>query len=268
MTFVPIQAVIFGKTYPEPSTRYYETVCTGALRVTDGRPVRLYPVPLRYMRDDTQYKLWDIIEVPVDRSKNDQRPESFKIDPERLLPVGHIPTDKEGWSERRKLLERSTDWHYAGMADLREANKAKKASIGLVVPGSIERVELSAKSASERDEFHKKCEELRLRKESDMFDPLYRSLDFLPNEIYLHWSCAARCDTCLRQPHRMKVLDWGLMQLARRRGWHAAVNKLEEISDPRTHDFRLFLGNFAQHPSNFGVIALWYPGRQEQTTFF
>ena len=101
-----------------------------------------------------------------------------------------------------------------------------------------------------------------------MFDPLYHSLDYLPNEIYLHWRCAQRCETCLRHPHRMKVLDWGLMQLARKKSWEAAVKKLEVISNLLTHDFRMFLGNYAQHPANFGVIALWYPPRQEQTTLF
>src|SRR5687767_8251710 len=135
MPFTSVSAVIFGKTYPEPSRRYYETVCTGALRLTDGRPIRLYPVPLRYMRDENKYKLWDIIEVAVDRSKNDQRPESFKIDPEGLRCVGHIPTDSQGWAERRAIIDRSKDWHYAGVADLKAANKAHKTSIGLVTPG-------------------------------------------------------------------------------------------------------------------------------------
>lgn len=264
MTFRPVRAVIFGKTYPEPSTRYYETVCTAALREEDGRPIRLYPVPLRYLNDEKQYKLWDVVEVPVDRSAKDQRPESYRIDHTKLKTVGHLETDKHGWVARRALLERNTEWHYEGMAELKEANQRRKASIGLVVPGAIERVQLSAKPPEARAEFDQKCAELRLRKESDMFDPEYHALDFLPNEIFLHWSCRVHCVTCSRQPHRMKVLDWGLMQLARRRGWGAATQHLEDLSNALTRDFRLFLGNFAQHPTNFGVIALWYPKLPEQ----
>lgn len=268
MPFTIVRGAIFGKTYPEPSRRYYETVCTGALREADGRPIRLYPVPLRYMSDDSQYKLWDMIEVPIDRSRSDQRPESFKIDPQRLRCVGRIATDSDGWAQRRALVDRNCDWHFDGMAALKAANQAKKTSIGLVVPGSVDHVELAAKPPSERAEFRQKCEELRLRKESDMFDPHYQVLDFLPNEIFLHWRCLSLCDTCTRRPHRMKVLDWGLMQLARTKGWDAAVTKLGEISNPQNHDFRMFLGNFAQHPTNFGVIALWYPRRSDQTTLF
>jgi hypothetical protein len=62
----------------------------------------------------------------------------------------------------------------------------------------------------------------------------------------------------------MKVLDWGLLELGRRTGWEKARAKLEEISDLRTHDFRLFLGNFRPHPKNFGIIGLWYPKRPTQ----
>ena len=39
MAFDPIGVLIWGKTYPELSSRYVETVCTGALR-EDRTPVR------------------------------------------------------------------------------------------------------------------------------------------------------------------------------------------------------------------------------------
>lgn len=264
MSFRTIRATIFAKTYPELSTRYYETVCTAAIRLDDGHPVRLYPVPLRYLSDDAQYKLWDTIEVRVDRNARDQRPESWKIDPATIRHIDHVSVDSYEWANRRTLIDRSTEWHYPGLADLRAAQKRDRISIGLVTPGSIEGVELAAKPADARRDFERKCTELKRRKLSDLFDPRFRSLDFLPNEIFLHWRCATPCATCSRQAHRMKVLDWGLMQLARRNDWRAAVRRLEDISNLKTHDFRLFLGNFAKFPTSFGIIALWYPKRQKQ----
>jgi hypothetical protein len=268
MTFAKRRVAIFGKTYPEPSTRYTETVCTGGLDWESGTPLRLYPVPLRYLEGDKQYGLWDIIDVPIDRSPNDQRPESFKIDPSGIRLVAHLDTDKAGWAARRELLERDSGWQFRGMRDLSEANRANKTSIGLVRPGSIERVELVAKPVEEKQEFERKCAELRSHKESDMFDPVYHRLDYLPNEIFVHWRCGEACNTCERRPHRMKVLDWGLMQLARKAGWDAAVNRMKEITETDRYDFRLILGNFAQHPQNFGVIALWYPKIGAQISLF
>ena len=66
----------------------------------------------------------------------------------------------------------------------------------------------------------------------------------------------------------MKVLDWGLLELGRREGWPKACQKLEEISNLKTHDFRLFLGNFFLHQQTFGIIGLWYPKRPAQTDLF
>ncbi len=264
MAFTTTRAVIFGKTYPEPSNRYTETVCTGAIRTDDGRPIRLYPVPLRYLTGDQQYKLWDIVEVDTDRSSKDQRPESFKIDPAKLQVVGHLDTDPDGWRQRRELIDRDRSWHFTGMESLKAANRAHNTSIGLVRPGRVDDVELCAKPHEARVEFERKCAELRAMKESDMFDPQYQTLDFLDNEIFLLWRCETPCKTCQAKPHRMKVLDWGLMQLARKKGWEAALEKMRIESDLAKKDFRLILGNFAQHPRNFGVIALWYPTIPEQ----
>src|SRR5450755_141693 len=47
--------LIWGKTAPELSMKYYETVCTGGV-LEDGTPVRLYPIPYRYMADDDKFK--------------------------------------------------------------------------------------------------------------------------------------------------------------------------------------------------------------------
>lgn len=264
MTYTSRRVLIIAKTYPELSTRYSETVCTAGLSVDDGKPIRLYPVPLRYLEGDKQYALWDIINVPVDRSPRDQRPESYKINPVGLERVDHVGPDGHGWRNRRELLDRDPTWHYSGMASLNAANRNLNISIALVVPGMIDRVETATKPPEDRIKFERKRAALRAQRLSDMFDPTYHSLDYLPKEIYLHWRCADRCSTCSRKPHRMKVLDWGLMQLARKKSWEAAAQKLEELSDPSRHDFQLILGTFAQHPQNFGVIALWYPTRLAQ----
>jgi hypothetical protein len=53
MAYKPTKVLIFGKTYPELSTKYVETVCTGGL-LESGQPIRLYPVPLRYLEGENQ----------------------------------------------------------------------------------------------------------------------------------------------------------------------------------------------------------------------
>jgi hypothetical protein len=67
----------------------------------------------------------------------------------------------------------------------------------------------------------------------------------------------------------MMVLDWGLLELARRGGdWEKARAKLATISNLDEYDFRLFIGNFFLHQQTWGVIGLWYPKRQAQQSLF
>ena len=50
--------LIWAKTYPELTSKYIETVCTAGL-LPSAKPLRLYPIPYRYLRDEKeQFKLY------------------------------------------------------------------------------------------------------------------------------------------------------------------------------------------------------------------
>jgi len=256
--YTPTRVLIFAKTYPDLSAKYTETVCTGGFR-EDGAPIRLYPVPLRYLEGEHQYKLYEWVRVPIRKSTSDPRPESYKIDPEKIVREGIIPPDDEGWRQRQQVVFRDTSWHFGNMEELRAAQKATKRSIGMVTPGKIDDVELITKPASERIAFEQKTRALQSKQASDLFAPDFKRLSYLPKEIRLLWRCIEACPTCKKQPHGMKILDWGLLELARKNNWEAALSKMRDIADMKKHDFRLFLGNFRLHQTTFGIIGLWYP---------
>jgi hypothetical protein len=139
--------------------------------------------------------------------------------------------------------------------------------MGLIRPGAVERCYLKPKTSAARWEFEAKWAAVTSQK--DFFLPEYKDLEFLTHEIRLVWRCAVPCELCARKPHDMMVLDWGLLELARRDGdWEKARQKLETISNLVTHDFRLFIGNFFLHQGTWGVIGLWYPKRQAQQSLF
>ncbi|MHB1297311.1 MAG: hypothetical protein ACYC0B_02180 [Gemmatimonadaceae bacterium] len=256
------RVLIWGKTYPELSSHHTETVCTGGV-LEDGRPIRLYPVPLRYLEQGKNYSLYSIIEVRAHRTSRDNRPESHKIDPGTLRVVGHIATDTQEWAERRRWLWRDTSWHFDSVDQLEAARQATDASIGLIQPGQIDRVYLKRKPDKARREHAEKWE--AVTSQVDMFLPEYKALEFLPYEIRLQWRCAVRCSQCSSSAHDYMVLDWGLLELARRDGdWEAARLKLETISNLAVYDFRIFVGNFFLHQQTFGAIGLWYPKRRDQ----
>ncbi len=260
MGFEPMRVLIWGKTYPELSSRYVETVCTGALR-EDGTPVRLYPVPLRYLASGQQYRLYDWVDVPAQKSTSDPRPESYKVVSERIDRVAHLDTDRGTWRSRRELVFRDPSWHFPSMEALKRAENETGRSLGLVTPGDILDVRLVKRPPEAQAEYEAKM--LEIQSQQDVFRAEYKELEFLPFDIQLAWRCGDHC-ACARNPHRMKVLDWGLLELGRREGWTTARDRLADISTLARHDFKLFMGNFRLHPKTFGVIGLWYPKRPKQ----
>jgi hypothetical protein len=261
MAFQRIRVLIWGKTYPELSAKYVETVCTGGVR-EDGTPIRLYPVPLRYLASGQQYQLYDWIEVPIEKSRSDPRPESHKVVSDQILRIGHIGTNKTTWRDRQALIFRNPSWHFASVSALKSEERRSRRSMGLVAPGTIEDVKLIKKTDQEKRVYATKMAEVQQQR--DVFRPEYKELEYLPYDIKLVWRCLEGCTECGQRPHEMKALDWGLLELGRRVGWREARSKLEEIADLSTHDFRVFMGNFRLHPKNFGIIGLWYPKRRAQ----
>lgn len=255
------RVLIWGKTYPELSKKYAETVCTAGVR-EDGSPIRLYPVPLRYLETGSQYKLYDWIHAPIAKSEIDTRPESFKVDASRIQLSGHIDTTKKGWGERAEYIFKDASWQYPSMGEMQEAQAYKRASLGVITPGEIVRVSVVQKPAAARAEYDSRLS--AIQSQTSLFLPEYKELGFRPFEIRLHWRCAIRCKVCSMNPHAMQVLDWGLMELARKNAWDSGLAKarLETLATSGKHDFKLFVGNMKQHEQSFVIVGLWYPLKQ------
>lgn len=256
MKYTPTKILIWGKTYPELSRRYRETVCTGGV-LEDGSPVRLYPVPLRYLDRDEQYQKYDWIELAIARNPQDARPESYRVKTDHMKFLGHLEPGGEGWPSRKDFMFRNADWQFPNVDALKSAHEASGRSLGIIRPGQIDEVRMEEKPAAEASEFAKRLEEIL--SQGELFGSKPKELQYLRFHLKLLWRCAEPCSVCRRAPHDMKVLDWEALELARRLGFQVAKTRLEEITNLETMDFHLFMGNFAQHPSAFGIVGLWYP---------
>jgi hypothetical protein len=222
---------------------------------------------LRYLQGAQQYSIGDIVELRASRNPKDNRPESHRVESDSLTIVRRVPTDQQEWAGRREWVFRDTSWHFESLGQLDAARLRNATSMGLIRPGTVERVYLRRKSAAARREFDEKWESVT--SQTDLFLAEYKALEFLPQEIRIVWRCATPCEQCADRPHDMMVLDWGLLELARRDGsWEKARQKLEAISNLAEYDFRLFIGNFFLHQQTWGVIGLWYPKRQAQHSLF
>jgi hypothetical protein len=87
------EILITARTYPELSTKYRESVCTGGVFLDDGQWCRIYPFPARYL--EKRVKHWDVIHGEVWQEPGwDGRPESHRIFPDSIERVGHIDTGR------------------------------------------------------------------------------------------------------------------------------------------------------------------------------
>ncbi|MDO8549705.1 MAG: hypothetical protein Q7S39_06095, partial [Ignavibacteria bacterium] len=72
------KVLITVKTYPLPSSKYEELVCTAGL-LEDGKWIRIYPIPFRSLPYGKRFAKFQWIELSLMRnSSNDFRPESYR----------------------------------------------------------------------------------------------------------------------------------------------------------------------------------------------
>src|SRR5579863_852297 len=246
--------LIWGKTYPELSKRYIETVCTAGV-LESGKPVRLYPITYRYLHDE-QFKLYQWIVAHITKNPKDTRPESFKIDCDSIQPAGIIPATQDEWGKRGEFIFRDKSWQFDGVEDLQAAQKRDRTSIGIVTPREIFKVEVIERPEEDARSFEHKFEDLKKtveaqRAQIQMFEeaipPEMKKLEFPKSRVVVSWLCNGKGCT----GHNMQVLDWGLCELQRREGSAAAVEKMKDLCRLDKYDLRFFLGNLFQYPGSF-----------------
>lgn len=264
MPWTQTKLLIWGKTYPEFSTKHYETVCTGAIDGDTGKLVRIYPITLRYMKEP--FKTYDWVEARIEKNSSDPRPESYKIDQDSIRRVDHLDT-KKGWAKRNEWVLRDGNV-FKSVEALRAAQAADGTSLGLVRPKEIRRIYCKKRPESDRKEW----EEHRARAlaQRDLFvdaETATKDLAYMP----IQYRACFRCDDggC-KIEHDMSILDWGIYVLSRRqyaaRGAAMAerdvIEKIEESMNLATKDPYFFLGNTQAHPQNFMIVGLYYPPKK------
>ncbi len=100
------KVLITVMTYPYPSRKYRETVCTAGI-TESGRWVRLYPVDYRYRPSHQKFHKYQWIDVALSSEShgNDVRRESRKPDLESIQLVGKPLSTKDKWNQRRQIID-------------------------------------------------------------------------------------------------------------------------------------------------------------------
>ena len=248
-------------TYPIPSAKYGELVCTAGV-TESGDFVRLYPIRYRDLSLAQQYKKYQWIEVEVERHRSDSRKESYRPNGDSLEVIGEpIAVVRGDWSERGQyVLARKS----RSIEDLREKQKQDGTSLGVIRPRTIKEV----KSVSDEPEW--KPAFVHSATAPRLFDdnPVTRTP---PRKVPYKFKFQFKCDDSCCTGHAMLNEDWELGSLYWSLVDNGATGKqaahtvrtrfLTQIRRP-VHDTHFFVGTVSNHPASWVIIGV-FPGLEE-----
>ena len=248
-----LRVFVVAKTYPTPSTRHEETVCTAGI-TSDGRWVRLYPVPFRLLTDEQRYAKWTWIRVRAQRASTDVRPESYRIDADSISKEGEV----RDWSVRWGLLRPMTS---RSLEDIQDANRNSGVSLGMFRPRVIERFRIIADH--DWQDTQAKINRLMRQQRIPGMGPSLRPLEALHVKFEYSFRCIG--DRC--RGHQMCMYDWEIGQAWRTwrhkyRTEESLEQKMRETWVERKFQKRpgyFIVGTMHGHQSTFILIGQFSP---------
>jgi hypothetical protein len=170
------RVLMIVKTYPTPSTKYGELVCTAGIRLRDSQWVRIYPFPFRTVERDYQFKKWEVLEMPLRKASGDPRPESYNLmDSNSIRQMEEIKTGDPYWSRRMPHI-RST-----AVASVRELTEGMLSEDNKIWGPTIRPVRVQAGSAKFT------AEPAGEEWDADQQAKLQSAKDRLTQSLYVQW---------------------------------------------------------------------------------
>jgi hypothetical protein len=244
-----IKLLITVKTYPLPSTKYEEVVCTAGV-LEDGTFIRLYPIDYRSKPYDQWYKKYQWIEVDVEKNTKDPRPESFR-------PVGDIVPGKEvgtkyNWAERRKHVLAKPP---RTMCELNDTDQ-REISLGIIKPLSVESflIEETERKWSSSAEY--------AIKQMKLFGGDKKHLEKIPYKFSYRFTCEE--PGC--KGHTKMIEDWEVGELYRKMrdkfgDENTACEKVKErflgLVCNRERDTYFYVGTVLEH-ATWVILGAFY----------
>ena len=255
-----LKVLITVKTYPIPSAKYDELVCTAGV-TESGDFVRLYPINFRELPFTQQYKKYQWIEIVAEKhSGHDVRKESYRPDCDSIRILGEpIKSNPGNWAHRaRYALAKKA----RSMEDLAGRQDVDRTSLGIFRPKEVHDLVVTPDTPKWPPKFVTALRQQRLfeYRETTLVPPRK-----VPFKFRYHFECDdARC----KGNHRMMIEDWEVGALFWRlvddgASQHEAADGvrdkfLNELcgEDKNTH---FYVGTILAHPKSWVVIGVFYP---------
>ncbi len=261
------QILISVKTYPQPSGKYDELVCTAGF-LPDGKWIRLYPVPFRSLPAWEQYHKYHWITLSLIRNTKDFRPESYRpsIGAEDIQLGEHLGTT-QNWAKRKEYALKEV---FTSMNTLiQRAKSEEKKSLATLKPREIIDFVIEPTEREWKPQWREQLIQLSYLDQNEQGEGQARKI--LPKLPFKYsYKFLTEGD---QQPRKLMIEDWELGALY----WNCYYrNRDEEYANhqvtkkffyelPTKNDLFFFVGTTHQYhniaPNPFIIIGLFYPLR-------
>lgn len=246
------KALIVVRTYPTPARKGAEVSCTAAI-TEDGRWLRLFPLPYRYLDDDKRFKKYQWISVDTRRS-SDPRPESHEINPDSIVIESPVIKTARKWETRKEIVMPLKSHCLCCLETERKASGAP--TLGFFKPHQIERFIIRNDRAEWTESELGRLSQLSFGEKAP-----FQRLEKIPYKFIYKF----RCDHETCRGHHLSCTDWELGQSYRkwrkRYGdrWKWAIRNKYEFEMMVKNDTYFYVGTVRMHPNSWIIVGLWYP---------
>lgn len=254
-----LKVLIAVKTYPIPSSKYDELVCTAGVNES-GDFIRLYPVNFRDLPFSQQYKKYQWLEVEAARhTGRDSRKESYRPNCDSNKLFGEPLSPKDNWAERARYVLANKS---QSMEHLYSIQDADRTSLGVFKPLKVQDLVISNDSDKWKPSFEAALRQQRLwetRKASK--EP--------PRKVPFKFQYRFECDDSrCKRSHQMMIEDWEVGALywncidAGATAVEAAAKVKQKFLDQicaADRDTHFFVGTILAHPKSWVVIGVFWP---------
>ena len=246
------RVLILVRTYPIPAKKDIEVSCTAGI-TEQGKWLRLFPIPYRFLEEDKRFKKYQWVDVSVMKAKSDPRPESYKLNADTIRIRDWVSPDNE-WRERRRLIHPLIRPSLCGIQ--RERDEKLSPTLGIFKPTEIRRL-LIEQTVSEWT-----AQQLACLKQTDLFRATpSRTLEKIPFIFRYEFQCAdASC-----AGHTLMCTDWEMGQSYRKwqrkygTDWEREFRRKYEHEMINRFDTHFFVGTIHQYPNSWIIVGLFYP---------
>ncbi len=268
------KVLITVKTYPSLSRKYDELVCTAWI-TENWDWIRIYPIPFRKFKEESQYSKYQWIEIDLIKNNSDPRPESFRpYDFNEPKVCWKLDTwwDRK-WTERKELILKNI---YKDLTKLIADNKGKKwTSLAVFKPTEI--IDFFWEEVEREWDQEKLKGILSRQKQMSLFEEVREEFKLMPKLPYVfkykfkdeNW-----------KESNMMIEDWEIWQLYwncfnKEKNEKLACEKVKEKyfdNFAKTKDLHFFLWTTRQFDwwanNPFVIIGAFYPPKDDRLSLF